>query len=236
MDYRVFFIPVLLTATAALMYFLFKDNPDYEGMAEHKKHEFIARINGVMFTIYMLTMRMFGTSYTDTVSIIEQFIAYLVYDAGHMTFYAKSLDFYIHHAILMIAYTFSSHAGDVASRCFDAICILEATNPSFSLGWMMEALKYPNDTLHMGVRAAVFVIWTLVRMVFYPYWIGTVAWSSTPVTLASSAYMVLNVYWFWLLCKKAHRTVTSLSPSPVAESPNPEGATPARSNPRERRT
>jgi hypothetical protein len=234
MDYRVFFIPVLLTASAALMYFLFKDNPDYEGMAEHKKHEFIARINGVMFTLYMLMMRMFGTSHTDTVSIIEQFIAYLVYDAGHMTFYAKSMDFYIHHVILMIAYAFSSHAPDIASRCFDAICILEATNPSFSLGWMMEALKYPTDTLHMGVKAAVFIIWTLVRMVFYPYWIGTVAWSSTPVTLASCAYMLLNVYWFWLLCKKAYRTVTNLSPSQGGESE--AHPPPSPTNPREQRT
>ena len=52
MDYRVFIIPVLLTLNALLMYWLFKENPDYISMAEHKKHEFIARINGVLSSLY----------------------------------------------------------------------------------------------------------------------------------------------------------------------------------------
>lgn len=239
MDYRVFIIPVLLTLNALLMYWLFKENPDYIAMAEHKKHEFIARINGVLFSLYQLCMWLFVGTPKDSLAMLEQVLAYMVYDAGHLTLYAKSPDFFIHHVIIWLGYLFSEHSDTHVKTVFDAMCILESTNPSFSLSWLMEALKYPYDNLHMGILAFTFGFWTLVRMVCYPYWIYNNALGSTPSIVVNVGYMALNVYWFWLLCKKAHRTVTNLSPSPAAAPPVPdssEGTESARSSPRERRT
>jgi hypothetical protein len=238
MDYRAFFTPVLLTLNALLMYWLFKENPDYIAMAEHKKHEFIARINGVLFSLYQLCMWFFVGSRQDTLSMLEQVLAYMVYDAGHMAFYAKSPDFFLHHALIWIGWMFTSHTDANIKLCFDAMCILESTNPSFSLGWLMEALKYPYDNLHMGILVFIFGFWTLIRMVYFPYWSYTNS-TGLVMNLTTGGYVLLNAYWFWLLCKKAHRTVTSLSPSPAAESPNLQSSgdtESARSNPREQRT
>ena len=233
MDYRVFFIPVLLTATAALMYWLFNENPDYAGMADHKKHEFIARINGVMFSLYQLCMWMFVGSKADTLSMIEQVLAYMVYDAGHMAFYARSPDFFLHHVIIWLGYLFGGHTDQQVKLCFDAMCILESTNPSFSLGWLMEAVKYPYDSFHMGILAFIFGFWTLIRMVYFPYWSYVNASGSLAMNLVTGGYTALNAYWFYLLCKKAQRVVTNSSPSPAdahpsrAETPSgPSGSSP----------
>jgi len=213
MEYWVFIIPVLLTINAVLMYWLFKENPDYVDMAEHKKHEFVARINGLLFSMYMLLMWFFVGSHKDSLSMIEQALAYMVYDAGHLTFYAKSPDFFIHHAIIWIGYLFGGLSEYNVTTGFDALCILESTNPFLSLSWLLEALKYPYDNMHMGILAVTFGIWTLVRMVYYPYWASMNAMKTTSLTLVNVGYMMLNTYWFYLLCKKAHRTVTSSSPS-----------------------
>ena len=231
MDYRVFIIPVLLTLNAMLMYWLFKENPDYIAMSEHKKHEFVARINGVLFSFYQLSMWFF-------VAMLEQVLAYMVYDAGHMAFYAKSPDFFLHHVIIWLGYLFVAHSDANLKSCFDAMCILESTNPSFSLGWLLEALKYPYDNLHMGILAFIFGFWTLIRMVYFPYWSYTNS-TGLGMNLVTGGYTLLNVYWFWLLCKKGQRIVTNSSPSPAAAPPVPEsseGTESARSNPRERRT
>jgi hypothetical protein len=238
MDYRVFIIPVLLTLNAMLMYWLFSENPDYIAMAEHKKHEFVARINGVLFSLYQLCMWFFVGSRQDTIFVIEQVLAYMIYDAGHLTLYAKSPDFFLHHVIIWLGYLFGGHTDEQVKLCFEAMCILESTNPSFSLGWLLEALKYPYDNLHMGILAFIFGFWTLVRMVYFPYWSYVNATGSTAMNLVTAGYMALNCYWFWLLIKKAQRTVTNLSPSPAAASPDPqaEGAGSVRSSPREPRT
>jgi len=219
MDYRVFIIPVLLTLNALLMYLLFKENPDYIAMAEHKKHEFVARINGVLFSGYMLCMWFFVGSTKDSLSMIEQVLAYMVYDAGHMTFYAKSPDFFLHHVIIWLGYLFGAHSDENLKLCFDAMCILESTNPSFSLGWLLEALKYPYDTLHMGILAFIFGFWTLVRMAYFPYWSYTNS-TGLAMNLVTGGYTVLNIYWFYLLCKKAQRTITNSSPSPADAPPS----------------
>lgn len=213
MDYRVFIIPVLLTLNALLMYWLFSENPDYIAMAEHKKHEFVARINGVLFSLYQLCMWFFVGTPKDSLAMMEQVLAYMVYDAGHLTLYAKSPDFFIHHVIIWLGYLFSEHSDTHVKIVFDAMCILESTNPSFSLSWLMEALKYPYDNLHMGILAFTFGFWTLMRMVYYPYWIWTNGMGSTPSIVVNVGYMALNVYWFWLLCKKAQRTVASFTVS-----------------------
>jgi len=219
MDYRVFIIPVLLTVTAALMYWLFKENPDYIAMAEHKKHEFVARINGVLFSGYMLCMWFFVGSPKDSLAMLEQVLAYMVYDAGHMAFYAKSPDFFLHHVIIWLGYLFGAHTDANVKMCFDAMCILESTNPSFSLGWLLEALKYPYDTLHMGILAFIFGFWTLIRMVYFPYWSYTNS-TGLAMNLVTGGYTLLNVYWFYLLCKKAQRTLTNSSPSPADAPPS----------------
>ena len=219
MDYRVFIIPVLLTLNALIMYLLFSENPDYIAMAEHKKHEFVARINGVLFSGYMLCMWFFVGSPKDSLSMIEQVLAYMVYDAGHMTFYAKSPDFFLHHVIIWLGYLFGAHSDENLKLCFDAMCILESTNPSFSLGWLLEALKYPYDTLHMGILAFIFGFWTLVRMAYFPYWSYTKS-SGLAMNLVTGGYTVLNIYWFYLLCKKAQRTITNSSPSPADAPPS----------------
>jgi hypothetical protein len=213
MDYRVFIIPVLLTLNALLMYWLFSENPDYIAMAEHKKHEFVARINGVLFSLYQLCMWFFVGTPKDSLAMMEQVLAYMVYDAGHLTLYARSPDFFIHHIMIWLGYLFSEHSDTHVKIVFDAMCILESTNPSFSLSWLMEALKYPYDNLHIGVLAFTFGFWTLVRMVCYPYWIYNNALGSTPSIVVNVGYMALNVYWFWLLCKKAQRTIDSFTPS-----------------------
>ena len=213
MDYRVFIIPVLLTLNALLMYWLFSENPDYIAMTEHKKHEFIARINGVLFSLYQLSMWFFVVTPKDSLAMMEQVLAYMVYDAGHLTLYAKSPDFFIHHAIIWLGYIFGAHSDTHVKLVFEAMCILESTNPSFSLSWLMEALKYPYDNLHMGILAFTFGFWTLMRMVYYPYWIWTNGMGSTPSIVVNVGYMALNVYWFWLLCKKAQRTVASFTVS-----------------------
>ena len=238
MDYRVFIIPVLLTLNALLMYWLFKENPDYIAMADHKKHEFVARINGVLFSFYQLSMWFFVGSPKDSLAMLEQVLAYMVYDAGHMAFYAKSPDFFLHHVIIWLGYLFVAHSDANLKSCFDAMCILESTNPSFSLGWLLEALKYPYDNLHMGILAFIFGFWTLIRMVYFPYWSYTNS-TGLGMNLVTGGYTMLNVYWFWLLCKKGQRIVTNSSPSPAAAPPVPEsseGTESARSNPRERRT
>ena len=219
MDYRVFIIPVLLTLNALLMYLLFKENPDYAAMAEHKKHEFVARINGVLFSGYMLCMWFFVGSPKDSLSMIEQVLAYMVYDAGHMAFYAKTPDFFLHHVIIWLGYLFGAHTDANVKMCFDAMCILESTNPSFSLGWLLEALKYPYDTLHMGILAFIFGFWTLIRMVYFPYWSYTNS-TGLAMNLVTGGYTVLNIYWFYLLCKKAQRTITNSSPSPADAPPS----------------
>ena len=214
-----FIIPVLLTVTAALMYWLFKENPDYIAMAEHKKHEFVARINGVLFSGYMLCMWFFVGSPKDSLAMLEQVLAYMVYDAGHMAFYAKSPDFFLHHVIIWLGYLFGAHTDANVKMCFDAMCILESTNPSFSLGWLLEALKYPYDTLHMGILAFIFGFWTLIRMVYFPYWSYTNS-TGLAMNLVTGGYTLLNVYWFYLLCKKAQRTLTNSSPSPADAPPS----------------
>ena len=219
MDYRVFIIPVLLTLNALLMYLLFKENPDYAAMAEHKKHEFVARINGVLFSGYMLCMWFFVGSPKDSLAMLEQVLAYMVYDAGHMAFYAKSPDFFLHHVIIWLGYLFGAHTDANVKMCFDAMCILESTNPSFSLGWLLEALKYPYDTLHMGILAFIFGFWTLIRMVYFPYWSYTNS-TGLAMNLVTGGYTLLNVYWFYLLCKKAQRTLTNSSPSPADAPPS----------------
>jgi hypothetical protein len=210
MDYRVFIIPVLLTLSALLMYWLFKENPDFEAMADYK-HEFVARINGVLFSSYMLLMWFFVETAKDSTTMLEQVLAYMAYDAGHLTLYAKSPDFYIHHAILWLGYMSSDHSDYHMKMAFDATCILESTNPIFSLTWMMDALKYPHDNVHMGILAVMFGIWTLVRMIYYPYWIYKNAAKSTLLTVFNGGYMMLNIYWFYLLCKKGQRILTSVS-------------------------
>ena len=219
MDYRVFIIPVLLTLNALLMYLLFKENPDYIAMAEHKKHEFVARINGVLFSGYMLCMWFFVGSPKDSLAMLEQVLAYMVYDAGHMAFYAKSPDFFLHHVIIWLGYLFGAHTDANVKMCFDAMCILESTNPSSSLGWLLEALKYPYDTLHMGILAFIFGFWTLIRMVYFPYWSYTNS-TGLAMNLVTGGYTLLNVYWFYLLCKKAQRTLTNSSPSPADAPPS----------------
>ena len=219
MDYRVFIIPVLLTLNALLMYLLFSENPDYIAMAEHKKHEFVARINGVLFSGYMLCMWFFVGSPKDSLAMLEQVLAYMVYDAGHMAFYAKTPDFFLHHVIIWLGYLFGAHTDANVKMCFDAMCILESTNPSFSLGWLLEALKYPYDNLHMGILAFIFGFWTLVRMVYFPYWSYTNS-TGLAMNLVTGGYTVLNIYWFYLLCKKAQRTITNSSPSPADAPPS----------------
>ena len=229
MDYRVFIIPVLLTLNALLMYWLFKENPDYAAMAEHKKHEFVARINGVLFSVYQLCMWFFVGSRQDTLPMIEQVLAYMVYDAGHMAFYAKSPDFFLHHALIWIGWMFTSHTDGNVKMCFDAMCILESTNPSFSLGWLLEALKYPYDNLHMGILAFIFGFWTLIRMVYFPYWSYTNS-TGLAMNLVTGGYTVLNIYWFYLLCKKAMRIVGG-APSTAASAPASDAPVSASAHP-----
>jgi len=212
MDYRVLVIPVLLTASALFMYWLFKDNPDYAAMADHKKHEFIARINGVLFSLYQLCMWFFVGSRHDTLSMIEQVLSYMIYDAGHLLFYAKSPDFFLHHVIIWLGYIFGAHSDENVKLCFDAMCMLESTNPSFTLSWLMEALKYPYDNMYLGILAFTFGFWTLIRMVVFPYWSVTNT-SGPAMNLVTGGYTLLNCYWFYLLIKKAQRIVTSSSPS-----------------------
>jgi hypothetical protein len=239
MDYRVLVIPVLLAANALFLYWFLGGNPEYDALAEHKKHEFLARINGLLFIVYIVTMRVFTTTHAGAMEQISQIVAYLIYDCAHAPFYARGYDYYIHHAVYFLIYIsqFTTTPDIRVSQFYDAACILESSAPVLSIGWFMDALGYPMDTFHQVTRVALFLIWTFIRMMCFPYWIGTAI--DTKDIVYTLPFVALNCYWFWLLIKKATKSTTSSSPSPAAESPDPqptEDSGSARSSPREPRT
>lgn len=225
-------IPLLLAANAVVLYYFLSLSPEFGELVESKKHEFLARINGLLFVVYLLTMRMFTTTPEGAMEQVTQVVAYMVYDCAHAPFYARGYDYYIHHIVYFLIYflVIPSSSGQRASHFYDAACILESSAPILSIGWFMDALGYPMDTFHQIARVVLFLIWTCIRIVYFPYWVGTTLESKDIVY--TLPFMALNCYWFWLLIKKATKT----PPSPVAESPDREGATPAHSNPREPRT
>lgn len=228
-------IPLLLAANAVAMYYFFNLSPEFDELVESKKHEFLARINGLLFIVYLLTMRMFTTTHEGVMEQIGQIVAYMVYDCAHAPFYARGYDYYIHHIVYFLIYfvILPGRPDLHASHFYDAACILESSAPVLSIGWFMDALRYPMDTFHQVLRVVLFLIWTCIRIVYFPYWVGTTIESKD--VMYTLPFMALNCYWFWLLIKKATKT----SPSPAAASPDPqptEDSGSARSSPREPRT
>ena len=239
MDYRVLLIPVLLAANALFLYWFLGGNPEYDALAESKKHEFLARINGLLFIVYLVVMRTFTTTHEGAVEQISHIVAYLIYDCAHAPFYARGYDYYIHHIVYFLIY-FVLGPGLSERRFmqfYESSCILESSAPLLSVGWFMDTLGYPMDTFHQILRGFVVVVWACIRILYFPYWVGT-SFDFSDVKYAVP-FMALNCYWFWLLIKKATKSTTSSSPSPAAESPNPqptEDSGSARSSPREPRT
>lgn len=228
-------IPLLLAANAVVLYTLFSGIPEYDALTEEAKQEFAGRLNGILFTIYWLFMGVFSPNPTAR---LAEFVAYTLYDMGHMLTYSSKVDYYLHHITFLVSYaTIAGVLGpDHLALFTTATYILESTNPLLSLSWMFNVLKYPMDDIHKSVQTITFVVWTLVRMVLFNYW------GYTTLTSAHLPFFVpwaiLNCYWFWLLCKKAMKA-TKTSPSPAAESPDPQSAEDtgsARSSPREQRT
>jgi hypothetical protein len=232
-------LPLLLAANAVVLYHFLSLNPEFGDLAESKKHEFLARINGLLFIVYLLVMRMFTTTPEGAMAQMGQIVAYMVYDCGHAPLYARGHDYYIHHIVYFFIYLFAlPGASDArAGHFYDAACILESSAPILSIGWFMDALGYPMDTFHQVARVVLVLIWTCIRMFYFPYWVGTTLESKD--VMYTIPFMALNCYWFWLLCKKAMKAFTKTSPSPAAASPNPqptEDSGSVRSSPREPRT
>ena len=206
-------IPVALAVTATLMYTLFSGIPEFGDLVESKKHEFRARINGLLFIVYLVVMRLFTTTHEGALEQISQVVAYMVYDCAHAPFYARGYDYYIHHIAYFLIYflVIPGVSERRASQFYDAACILESSAPLLSMVWFMDALGYPVDTFHQTLRGLVLLVWTCIRMIYFPYWVGTTIESSDFVY--TLPFMALNCYWFWLLCKKALKAFTSSSPS-----------------------
>ena len=220
-------IPLLLAANAVVLYSLFSGIPEYDALSEETKQEFTGRLNGILFTLYWLFMGFFSPNPTNRMA---EFIAYTVYDVGHMLTYSSRIDYYLHHLTLLVSYaTVAGVLGpDHLALFTTATYILESTNPLLSLSWMFSVLKYPMDDIHKSIQAVTFVVWTLVRMVLFNYW-GYA--SLTPEHLPFFIpWVILNGYWFWLLCKKAMKSFTTTSPSP-ADAPGAEGPPPTPSPP-----
>lgn len=230
-------IPLLLAANAVVLYHFLSLNPEFDELVETRKHEFLARINGLLFIVYIVVMRLFTTTPEGVMEQMSQIVAYMVYDCAHVPFYARGYDYYLHHVVYFLIY-FVALPGrpDLhASHFYDAACILESSAPILSIGWFMDALGYPMDTFHQVARVILFFIWACIRMLYFPYWVATTLESKDIVY--TLPFMALNCYWFWLLCKKAMKA-TKTSPSPAAESPDPQSAEDtgsARSSPREQR-
>jgi len=232
-------IPLLLAANAVVLYHFLSLNPEFGDLAESKKHEFLARINGLLFIVYLVVMRLFTTTHEGVMEQMGQIVAYMVYDCAHVPFYARGYDYYIHHIVYFLIY-FVLGPGLSERRFmqfYESSCILESSAPILSIGWFMDTLGYPMDTFHQILRGFVVVVWACIRILYFPYWVGT-SFDFSDVKYAVP-FMALNCYWFWLLIKKATKSTTSSSPSPAADSPNPqptEDSGSARSSPREPRT
>jgi hypothetical protein len=228
-------IPLLLAANAVFLYTLFNGIPEFDALTEETKQEFTGRLNGIAFTLYWMFMGFFSPNPSAR---LAEFVAYTLYDMGHMMTYSSKVDYYLHHITFLVIYAVVALFLGPAemSLLTTASYFLESTNPFLSLSWMFTVLKYPMDDIHKSVQAITFVVWTLVRMVFFNYW------GYTTLTSAHLPFFVpwfiLNCYWFWLLCKKAMKAFTKTSPSPAGESPDPQaaGAGSVRSSPREPRT
>ena len=204
-------IPVALGVTATLMYTLFSGIPEYDTLTESTKQEFTGRVNGILFTIYWILMRVFSPA--NVPARLAEFAAYTMYDIVHMLSYTSRADFYLHHITFLVsaaAVTFLV-GPEQMSLVYDAAFILESTNPLLSTSWIFNVLKYPMDTIHKSLQAVTFCVWTLIRMVLFTYWGYT---TLTPSHLPFFApWLVLNTYWFYLLAKKAAKSFTSSSPS-----------------------
>jgi hypothetical protein len=216
-------IPLLLAANALVLYHFLSLNPEFGDLVESKKHEFLARINGLLFIMYLVVMRMFTTTPEGVMEQIGQIVAYLVYDCAHAPFYARGYDYYVHHIVYFFIYFVAlpqaTEPEKWVSQFYDATCILESSAPLLSVGWFMDTLGYPVDTFHQAVRGLVVLVWTCIRMVYFPYWVGTTLDSKDIVY--TLPFMALNCYWFWLLVKKAMKAFTSPSPSPADDPPVP---------------
>ncbi len=215
-------IPLLLAANAVAMYYFFSLSPEFDELAETRKHEFLARINGLLFIVYLVVMRMFTTTHEGVMEQMGQMVAYMVYDCAHVPFYARGYDYYLHHIAYFFIY-FSVLPGISdrnAALFYDATCILESSAPILSIAWFMDTLGYPVDTFHQILRVVLLLAWSCIRMLYFPYWVGTNV--ETHNIVYTLPFVALNCYWFWLLIKKVGKAFTKTSPSP-GDAPEAEG-------------
>jgi hypothetical protein len=204
-------LPIVLGLNAVALYYLLNGIPDYGELPEHKKHEFLARVNGLLFIVYLVIRRVFTHDPHDVMEQLTQIVGYMVYDCAHLTYYAKSMDYYIHHLFYFSCYFIGvPFASETNVKLFyDLTCMLESTGPFMTVAWMLDALNYPAGQVQTSAQILAFVTWTLIRMVLFPYWIMTVVPQS--YMLYPLSFMVLNCYWFYLLVKKVMKVTKSTS-------------------------
>ena len=197
-------VPVVLalnTAVASQIVSRF----DFTGLPYKTKCELLNRISSIMFQLYLCYNGIYLTP-ERAEWVAGSMVGYMIYETIHMTFYCRSIDMYIHHAVFPLAYILSISYMDKEERLAHLTRIttiawmLESTAPFLTVSWCLHTFKYPNNTFHKIFKVLTGVYWSFIRIGVFPYYIYLV--NDVRYYSISIPLYALQLYWFRLIVKK----------------------------------
>jgi len=194
-------VPAVLTANSLATQHICNNFTAYRELVAEKKYELINRITGSLFILYICYTGNYISSDEDVKDFIRQIAGYILYDTGHMILYTRSLPMYIHHCAFILFYLMMNRFSEQDRYIFcKSVWMLESTAPFLTVCWCLHLFKYPDTYIHKMIKIISFIYWTLIRIVYQPYYLYTTA--NIVVCTLGSSIVVLNIYWFRLLLKR----------------------------------
>lgn len=194
-------VPAVLTANSLVAQHICNNFTAYRELVAAKKYELINRITGSLFILYICYMGTYISSDEDVKHFIRNVAGYMLYDMAHMSFYSQSLAMYLHHCAFLGFYLSMNIFSEQDRYIFyKSVWMLESTAPFLTVCWCLHLFKYPDTYTHKMMKIISFIYWTLIRIIYQPYYLYTTA--NTIVCILGSSIVVLNIYWFRLLLKR----------------------------------
>lgn len=194
-------VPALLTVNSLVSHNIFNIFARYRELVSEKKYELINRITGGLFLLYICYTGIYTSSDEDVKSFIRQVAGYMLYETGHLILYSHALPMYIHHCVYIFCYLIMNTSTEENRYIFFKITwFLESTAPLLSVCWCLHLFKYPDTYLHKFIKAIAFLYWSLIRVVYFPYYI--IRTRDIVVYTLGFPIILLNLYWFRLLVKR----------------------------------
>ena len=155
------------------------------------------------------------------INIFYIFVGHMIYDL----LYVETVEMKIHHIIcisipliydLYLKYLFEPTYADT-HFVFTGLVILESTSPLVNCVWFLQNARYPNTLLHMSIKLAAALYWTIMRIIILPYVIYTSGSFYSRMFLYP--FVPLNIFWFHLILKRAHKEIISYRQVPKLRTP-----------------